>query len=240
MTNHFEGTFITIEGIDGAGKSTIADALADEFGAVTTKEPSNHWTGEQVYRALSDDESPPLTDFFLFMADRVYHIEKTIVPTLQDGEMVISDRYADSTRAYQREQLTAKRSEGGVSVNTDAARRYIEQVMQPWNLEPDLVLYIDISVDTSMERCNQADKYETRENIELVRANYEETFYHGHADRRSAGASSDLSERGENGKRSNVVRIDGEQPVEDVIEDCIKVIVIHESETICPSRTLLN
>ena len=223
MTNHFEGTFITIEGIDGAGKSTIADALADEFGAVTTKEPSNHWTGEQVYRALSDDESPPLTDFFLFMADRVYHIEKTIVPALQDGEMVISDRYADSTRAYQREQLTAKRSEGGVSVNTDAARRYIEQVMKPWNLEPDLVLYIDISADTSMERCDQADKYETRENIELVRANYEETFY-----------------RGEGGKRSNVVRIDGEQPVEDVIEDCIKVIVIHESETIYPSRTLLS
>lgn len=191
------GMFITIEGIDGAGKSTVVEALAEEFDAVVTKEPSRHWTGEQVYRALSDDESPPLTDFFLFMADRVHHIEKTILPALEDGRVVISDRYADSTRAYQREQL-----QGEVSHSHRHVREYIEEVMEPWNLEPDLVLYIDISVDTSMERCDQGDKYETRENIEMVLHNYHEAFL----------------------DRDNVISIDGEQDRDKVIQDCIDVV----------------
>ena len=197
--------FITIEGIDGAGKSTVVEALSERFDAVTTCEPSEHWTGPVVRRGLSDDETAPLTDFFLFMADRVNHIENTIRPALEAGETVISDRYADSTLAYQSHALREQ---------CKAPERYMESLMEPWNLEPDLTLYINISVDTALERCDQGDKYENREFIQAAKDNYDRLVR----------------------PKNRVVTIDGEQPPEKVVEDCLRVVSIFESGTVCEVR----
>jgi dTMP kinase len=163
--------FITVEGIDGAGKSTAVGALESHFDDVkTTKEPSNLWTGEQVYRAIGGDETPPLTDFYLFMADRVHHIDNLIKPALNDGTMVVSDRFADSTRAYQNTAL----GEHMMEEYGYESEPYIESLMEPWNMEPDLTLFLDISVDTSLERCEGGDKYEKREFLTAVRSKYKE------------------------------------------------------------------
>lgn len=163
--------FVTIEGIDGAGKSTAVEALDDHFEEVNiTKEPSNLWTGEQVYRAIKSDDTPPLTDFYLFMADRVHHINNFIVPSLENGTMVVSDRFADSTRAYQNTALGSHMKE---EYGYDS-ESYIESLMEPWNLEPDITLFLDISVDTSLERCAGEDKYEQREFLTHVRNKYKE------------------------------------------------------------------
>lgn len=96
---------IATEGIDGAGKTTVRNGLMDYFeesNVVTTTEPyDEEWLGEQVRDAISDDSTHPLSVFFVFMADHVYHYENIVRPALDDGNIVISDRYIDSRYAYQ-------------------------------------------------------------------------------------------------------------------------------------------
>lgn len=186
--------FVTIEGLDGSGKSTVLDAILEEYPqAVTTSEPSDLRFGQQVRERLSQEKSDPLIDFYLFMADRIHHINERVRPTAEEGNLVVSDRYADSTRAYQPVAL----SQSGVFETQWEAKHFIENTMAPWDYEPDLTLYIDISVDTAIERAAGDEKYEKREFLEKVRDNYE------------ALADSDVF-----GER--IVRIDGEQSPEEV------------------------
>lgn len=162
--------FVSLEGLDGSGKSTVVEAIENEYlDATTTAEPSELWTGKQVRRCLTDEEIDPLTDFYFFMGDRIHHIENVVRPVAENGGFVISDRYADSTRAYQPVAL-------GQSDYFDSqvdAKLFIEATMAPWNYEPDLTLYIDISVDTALERCDEEEKYEKREFLEQVKQNYD-------------------------------------------------------------------
>lgn len=162
--------FITIEGLDGSGKSTVLDAITDRYpSAVTTSEPSTLWTGEQVRRCLSDEDVDALTDFYFFMGDRVHHIQNKVRPADEQGKLVISDRYADSTRAYQPVGLT----NAGYFDSQTQAKIFIEETMAPWNYEPDLTIYLDISVDTALHRCDATEKYEKREVLEEVKENYD-------------------------------------------------------------------
>lgn len=170
MSNTGDGTFITVEGIDGTGKTSVIEHLkpviADHGRAVsTTAEPSRYWTGKQVRRALRSD-TPTFTDFFLFMADRHYHIEEWIKPSLENGHVVLSDRFADSTRAYQSVQLE---DEFATKPHTDS---WIETVMEPWSIEPDAVLYLHAPVDVVLERVDAEEKYEKKEMLEQVKENY--------------------------------------------------------------------
>jgi len=197
-----EELFVTLEGIDGSGKTTVANALSEEFDAVMTSEPSQYWTGEQVRATLGEETPSPFVDFLLFMADRVAHIEDTIKPALEDGQNVISDRYADSTRVYQTPQLKPlMRSEPSTEV-------YIERVMDPWSLEPDLTLFLDISVDTAMERIDVDEKYETRENLEEVRDRYKELAH----------------------LESRVLTVNAEKPVKEVIDRCRTLIELEKEK----------
>ena len=89
------GKLITLEGIDGAGKSTIVErlgsspALAD---VVFTREPTVSWIGEAVERAIHSD-TDHIAELFLFTADHAEHISRLIRPALESGKSVISDRY---------------------------------------------------------------------------------------------------------------------------------------------------
>lgn len=96
---------IATEGLDGAGKSTVRDHLIEHFSeenVITTTEPfDDEWLGLQVRDAISDDSTHPLSVFLVFMADHVYHYDNVVKPALEDGNVVISDRYIDSRYAYQ-------------------------------------------------------------------------------------------------------------------------------------------
>jgi len=194
------GSFIAIEGLDGAGKSTIVDAIDETYGIVQTQEPSELWTGKQVRRALQSDTAP-FMDFNLFMADRHHHIEKTIKPAVEDGEIVVSDRYADSTRAYQPYQLRKEMKN---------PHGYIRRMMEPWTYEPDLVIYVDIGVDTALERSSGEDKYEHREMLEEVKQNYNIVVAEGQED----------------GDIPYVV-IDGEQDEDAMVTDALDAVGTH-------------
>lgn len=163
--------FISVEGLDGSGKTTVIEAIKKKYSdPVITAEPSELWTGKQVRRCLSDESIDPLTDFYFFMGDRIHHIENVVRPEDEAGRLVVSDRYADSTRAYQPVAL----GESEYFSSQADAKLFIDRAMAPWNYEPDLTIYIDISADTAMDRCDQDEKYEKRQFLQKVKANYDE------------------------------------------------------------------
>ena len=201
-----EGTFIVLEGIDGAGKSSVMATIEHEFDdVVPTSEPSELWTGEVLRRALQE-ETHPVTDFFLFMSDRHKHIEDVIKPAVSKGKIVVSDRYSDSTRAYQPLQVSQVFDSEHDPYNSEVTD-WIEGVMEPWNYEPDFVIYLRISVDTALERADLDEKYETRETLEQVRDWYEY-----------------MSAKSQFGSGPEYVVIDGEQPKSDVASDVVEAI----------------
>lgn len=191
--------FCTVEGLDGSGKSTVLDAITSEYpGAVTTSEPSDLEYGQLVRHNLSQDVDP-LVDFYLFMADRKVHIEQRVRPADESGKLVVSDRYADSTRAYQPVALT------GDDRPFDSpweAKTFIEQTMAPWCYEPDLTLYIDVTPETAIERSSGDEKFEDVEFLTEVHKNYI--------------ALADARER--------IVTIDGEQRKDSVKSDALETI----------------
>ena len=158
-----DGFLIALEGIDGCGKTTVANRLAGERSDIYyTAEPSQLWTGDWTRQCIEHDKTSPLTDFFMFQADRAEHVSREILPALNRGQTVVVDRYVDSTRAYQSQLLE------------DEVRNpleYINSTIQPFP-EPDLSLFIDVPVDVAVERASSEDKYEKAEFLDEVRDNY--------------------------------------------------------------------
>lgn len=163
--------FVTVEGIDGSGKTVVSEAIADEYNATLTQEPSDLWTGDALRHSLTDASTDPLTDLYLFLGDRVQHIEETIEPALHNNEFVVCDRYADSTRAY---QSVALKEAGYFDESVMVSKIFIEQNMAPWIIEPDKTIYLDVSVDTALDRLGDNDKYNEREFLREVKQNYDE------------------------------------------------------------------
>ncbi len=156
------GKFITLEGIDGAGKSTqlawIVELLEQAGHAVVvTREPGGTPLGEQL-RALLLNKSMIMhaeTEALLMFAARREHLDKVILPSLQQGRWVVSDRFTDASFAYQ--------SGGrGLDVHKLAA-------LERWtlgNLQPDLTLYFDVPVEVGQLRVDQnrpKDRFENEQ-----------------------------------------------------------------------------
>lgn len=164
-----KGKLITLEGIDGSGKSTNLKRLQYHFkdkpDVVFTREPTNSWIGEAVYRAIKC-ETDPLAELFLFIADHAYHLNNTIKPALEDNKLVISDRYSDSRYAYQ-----------GVTLK-GTVKHPLEWVMglhKGWTVVPDLTVLFDVDPKTAITRVNCRDhqtKFEKIAFLEQVRNNY--------------------------------------------------------------------
>jgi len=142
------GRFLTFEGIDGSGKSTQARLLADtlrEAGhtVVLTREPGGSPGAEEIRRLLVEGEPgrwSAETEILLFNAARRDHLERTILPALNRGDIVISDRFADSTRVYQ----------GAVRADLRETVDALHSLMI--GLEPDLTFIIDMNPDKALAR----------------------------------------------------------------------------------------
>lgn len=139
-----KGKLITLEGIDGTGKSSIAKILKTKFpDAVFTMEPTRSWIGKAVKKSI-ESEADPLAELFLFVADHAEHIAKVIRPALEDGKIVISDRYSDSRYAYQGATL---------SHIFDDAMGWIESIHKGWTIVPDLTILFTIDPNIAVTRC---------------------------------------------------------------------------------------
>jgi dTMP kinase len=150
--------FITFEGIDGSGKSTqarmLADALrADGIAAILTREPGGSPGAEEIRRLVLEgdpDRWSAETELLLFTAARRDHMERTIAPALGAGQIVICDRFADSTRIYQ--GLTR----GDLRVAVDSLHRLMIA------REPDLTFLIDLDPATGLARAKARNGHEER------------------------------------------------------------------------------
>lgn len=156
---------VTLEGLDGSGKTTVAEALRDSRPTATfTREPTESWYGEAVRRSLDDDDADPIAELFLYTADHAAHLADVVRPALDRGELVISDRYSDSRYAYQAAAL-----EGRV----ERPLEYIVGVHDPWTVPPDATLYFDVDPETGAARSGATNKFEQAAFLESVREQYE-------------------------------------------------------------------
>lgn len=154
------GKFITFEGIDGSGKSTQLRMLASElrvrgFEVLTTMEPGGTPLGRRLRAAFLETEETvaPLAELLLFAADRAQHVNFLIKPALAEGKIVISDRYADATFAYQG---------AGRGFSEEMVNQVIRLATD--GLKPDLTLFFDIPVEKAIARTNSRSDEETQKN----------------------------------------------------------------------------
>jgi dTMP kinase len=153
------GKFITFEGLDGTGKSTqlrkLAVALHEAgFKVVETREPGGTPTGEKVRRVLLDsatDGLSPLAEMALMFASRAQHIAEVIQPALDHGQIVLCDRFTDSTEAYQG---------GGRKLGSEAVLD-LHRVLCG-GLQPDLTLLLDSDPAASVSRARRRNQRAAR------------------------------------------------------------------------------
>lgn len=169
------GTFISIEGIDGAGTTTQAQSVGDkllkqnddltEDDILITAEPTDGEIGRLIRTGLAGD-----VDFsqqalaLLFAADRVNHINKTVQPALDKGKVVISDRYYLSSYAYQQE--------------AGSPLSWL-QTINKHALTPDLTIYLEVDIEECFNRMGDresTDIFEKREFLSQIQTNYLETI----------------------------------------------------------------
>lgn len=164
---------IALEGIDGAGKSSVWERLRerDVFeNVVFTREPSlDTWYGDAVYRSLEDDAADPLAELYLYLADHANHLSSVIQPALQSGQWVVTDRYVGSRCAYQAATL----SQAGIFPSVEQAVRYIYSIHKPVSVMPARTVYLDVSPGVSVSRSAEADKFEQKAHLERVVEGYE-------------------------------------------------------------------
>lgn len=170
------GYLITLEGIDGSGKSTAAEHIsrllresAGERRIVLTAEPTTGEAG-RILRdemAISEDDEAAapaarrMEELFLFMADHADHLARTVMPSLEEGAIVISDRYSDSTAAYQGVTL------GGVVTDPIS---WIQNIFRPWDIIPDKTLLFLLDPEEALKRMRSRPGRDKFERLEFLRA----------------------------------------------------------------------
>jgi dTMP kinase len=159
---------VTLEGLDGSGKSTACAALRESDvlppGTVFTREPTTTWYGEAVQRSIGDPEADPLAELFLYTADHAAHLAGTVEPALARGDLVVSDRYSDSRFAYQGASI-ADRFDDPVA--------FVQRLHAPWTRPPDATVYLDVDPETAAGRAGATNKFERVDHLRRVRENYE-------------------------------------------------------------------
>ena len=157
------GKFITFEGIEGVGKSTNIDHLAGiieahGFDVLRTREPGGTPIAEDIRRLLKehgDEPMPDTAELLLMFAARAINVSNTIRPALEKGTWVVSDRFTDSTRAYQG---------GGRGLSLEDIDRLAELVHG--DVQPDLTILLDAPVDVALQRAGKRgdpDRFEVEE-----------------------------------------------------------------------------
>ena len=199
-----KGMFITVEGVDAAGKSSQIEIIKDEIAKttgleiVTTREPGGTDLANEIRTLVKTRDMDPLTELLLMNAARKDHIEKVIKPAVQAGKVVICDRFTDSTYAYQ-----------GVQGKCTKEQITLLKNLVQEDLDPDATFYFDVSLETSKSRRNTRGEADDRleksldENFIALRNIYR-----------------DIAEK----NPSRVTTINGEPAIEKVTEAVIEAV----------------
>lgn len=201
------GIFITFEGPDGAGKSSVIEEIVPllreqiQVDIVETREPGGIKIAEEIRKiilnpgnSLMDDR----TEALLYTAARRQHIVEKIQPALEAGKMVICDRFVDSSLAYQGK---------GRGIGMDNVAMINEFATE--GLTPDLTLYLDIDAETGMERVQHSSKHMDR--LESAGLEFHQRVRHGYLQ-----LLEEFPER--------IHRVDAKQPLGNVVSECFNII----------------
>ncbi len=159
-----KGRFISLEGIEGSGKSTQLNFIIDylqtnNIEVVSTREPGGTLVSEKIRDVLLDDKLPSMhmdTELLLMFAARVEHVKAVIQPALDLGKWVVCDRFYDATYAYQ-----------GYGREIDLKRIDMLKDFSIGELAPDLTLLLDVTLDVSMDRVTKRGNKDRFENEKI-------------------------------------------------------------------------
>lgn len=168
-----KGVFISLEGIEGTGKSTQAQLLADHFkkrgfSVVKTAEPGGTRLSlgiRELLLSTDNTDMDPVAELLLYNAARVQHMKEVIVPALERGDVVITDRFSDSTTAYQ-----------GYGRGIDLKVIDSLDLIATGRLRPHITILLDIDVGTGLRRNRAADK---KDRLELEEISFHERVRKG-------------------------------------------------------------
>ncbi len=161
-----KGLFISFEGGEGAGKTTLINSLYKKlvdlnYQVIKTFEPGGTKVGDKIREVLlfSSDVSP-LCELGLFLASRAEHVAKVIKPAINEGKIVLCDRFSDSTVAYQ-------------GIARDLGKKKVEDLCQTFSssLNPDITFYLDIDPKLGLQRLGNTEK----DRIESEKINFHTT-----------------------------------------------------------------
>lgn len=205
--------FITLEGGEGAGKSTLIKQLVKYLTArgvevVTTREPGGTELGEQIRSwVLASKPSVsilPKAELLLFLAARAQHIEAVIAPAIKQGKVVICDRFNDSTVAYQG---------AGRELGVEPVRKLCNQVCG--DVVPDLTFFLDVDPEVGLQRTRRTVK-DTAQAGEVDRIEQEKQAFH----LRVRNAFSKFSEE----EPGRFCYIDSNRPLDEVIGKALEIL----------------
>lgn len=204
MTN---GLFISIEGGEGAGKTTVITGIAEHLRAdghkvMTTREPGGIPIAEQIRAVILDRSNTSMdgrTEALLYAAARRQHLTEKVVPALEQGQVVLCDRFIDSSLAYQGHARGIGFDEV-MNINAFAIN----------GLMPSLTLYLDVTPETGLRRIQEAA------GREINRLDLEAASFHHKVREGFLLAGERFKDR--------IVVINAEQQPEDVLNDCITTI----------------
>lgn len=197
--------FITFEGGECSGKTSIINsikALFDEKGIdyISTREPGGIKIAEQIRSIILDINNKEMTsetETLLYAAARMQHLSERVIPALKMGKVVLCDRFLDSSLAYQ------GYARGIGMDNVLKANSFALDML------PDLTIFIDVTPDVALKRLSGRDK---ADRLDLEAIDFHQKVYDGYHK---------VLEMYPN----RIVRIDGNQSLEDVTRDCIKVVL---------------
>lgn len=205
MKTSYNGLLCAIEGIDGAGKTVLVQNLYKKLNelsmlAIATIEPGGTELGKSIRQFLADRSAPTClkSEFLLFAADRAQHFHDLVIPKLKQGAIVISDRMADSSLAYQGYLK-------GLDIN-------LIKLINEWcmdSVQPDLVIYLKIDTQSALDRIKNVrgivTKFEEEhlDRMHILIQGFEKIFQH----------------------RSNVIVIDALASPEEILEQALQAIL---------------
>ncbi|UUX33142.1 dTMP kinase [Fundicoccus culcitae] len=206
------GKFITIEGPDGAGKTTVIKKLVEKLTArgmielFVTREPGGSAISEQIREVILDVNNTAMdarTEALLYAAARRQHLVEKIIPALEAGKLVICDRFIDSSLAYQ-----------GIARNIPTDEIWAINRFAIQDYLPDLTLLIDVPAEVGLKRI-----YAAKDNRQFDRLDQEGLAFHNMV--RQAFLSFEKEEE-------RMILIDGTQDIDTVVDDCIQVLETHK------------
>lgn len=196
--------FITFEGPDGSGKSTIIQKvynylIENNYDVIKTREPGGSPIAEKIRNLILDTENTSMgyrTEALLYAASRAQHVEETILPALNENKIVLCDRFLISSLAYQGV---------GRGLGIENVRNINEFAIN--GIFPDFVLFFDVDPITTLKRKSSLD---TADRLEKEGNNFHERVYNGYKEILNS--------------EKNIEIIDATQSVEDVFNQCIEVL----------------